>query len=218
MKKSTPNKKSTLVVGNIRLHTPTDARRCAREVNQNLATPIDSRALFARRDLPQFQTSYQQVARLRGRPVALGGSLKHRFGRWKTLVSARRANKVVPVRTKCRYIFYTRYRQHLQPAIELSFALFSSPSPSRARSTTVLSLHLSSSSLPSLPRSPSISLSRRVFCQLLVCGLRSEFFVAHLKSYILLNSSCADKYRTLLLSYTREKCRSKHSGEGCKNF
>lgn len=109
------------------MHTPTDARRCAREVNQNLATPIDSCALFARRDLPQFQTSYQQVARLRGRPVALGGSLKHRFGRWKTLVSARRANKVVPVRTKCRYIFYTRYRQHLQPAIELSFALFYPP-------------------------------------------------------------------------------------------
>lgn len=161
------------------MHTPTDARRCAREVNQNSATPIDSCALFARRDLPQFQTSYQQVARLRGRPVALGGSLKHRFGRWKTLVSARRANKVVPVRTKCRYIFYTRYRQHLQPAIELSFALFPPPpSPSRAQSTTVLLLYLSSSSLPSLPRSPSISFSRRVFCQLLVCGLRSEFFVA----------------------------------------
>lgn len=101
------------------------------------------RVVRARRDLPQFQTSYQQVARLRGRPVALGGSLKHRFSRWKTLVSARRANKVVPVRTKCRYIFYTRYRQHLQPAIELSFALFSPLFVSHAVHTDLL-LYLSS--------------------------------------------------------------------------
>jgi len=37
---------------------------------------IDSCALFAPRDLPQFQTSYQQVARLRGRPVAHGRIFK----------------------------------------------------------------------------------------------------------------------------------------------
>lgn len=199
------------------MHTPTDARRCAREVNQNLATPIDSCALFARRDLPQFQTSYQQVARLRGRPVALGGSLKHRFGRWKTLVSARRANKVVPVRTKCRYIFYTRYRQHLQPAIELSFALFSPLSVSRAvyHCPLALSLFLLSS-FPS-------SLSFRLFletCVLPTVGMwpAVRVFRSTLKSYILLNSSCADKYRTLLLSYTREKCWSKHLGKGSRNF
>lgn len=143
--------KSTLVIENIRLHTSTDVRRCARGVNQNSAPPIDSRALFARRDLPQFQTSYQQVARLRGRPVALGGSLKHRFGRWKTLVSARRANKVVPVRTKCRYIFYTRYRQHLQSAIELSFVLFSPLLVPCAVHTDLL-LYLSSPPSPSLSR------------------------------------------------------------------
>lgn len=54
-------------------------------------------------------------------------SLFNVFDRWKTLVSARRTNKVVPVRTKCRYIFYTRYRQHLAAAIEFSFcSLFSS--------------------------------------------------------------------------------------------
>lgn len=162
------------------MHTLTDVRRCAREVNQNLTSSIDSCALFARRDLPQFQTSYQQVARLRGRPVALGGSLKHRFGRWKTLVSARRANKVVPVRTKCRYIFYTRYRQHLQLAIELSFALFSTLFVSRAVHTDLL-LYFSSSPF-SFSLSPA--LLRRVFCQLLVCGLRSEFR-GTLKSYTL---------------------------------
>lgn len=156
------------MVMEIRLRMPTDARRCTRDVNQNLISPIDSCALFTRWDLPQFQTSYQQVARLRGRPVALGGSLKHRFGRWKTLVSARRANKVVPVRTKCRYIFYTRYRQHLQPAIELSFAFFSPLFVSCAVHTDLL-LYLSS--LPSaLSLSLCISFSRRVFCQLLVCG------------------------------------------------
>jgi len=130
------------------------------------------RVVRARRDLPQFQTSYQQVARLRGRPVALGGSLKHRFSRWKTLVSARRANKVVPVRTKCRYIFYTRYRQHLQPAIELSFALFSPLFVSHA----VITLTSCSISLLSISFSLffflSVSSSRRVFanCWYVACG------------------------------------------------
>jgi len=84
--------------------------------------------------------------------------------RWKTLVSAQRANKVPAVPSGCRYIFYTRYRQHLQPrAIEfplvrvvLSFVLPLGPHPA-----------LSSPSLCLSPR-------ERVFCRLLVCGLRSK--------------------------------------------
>jgi hypothetical protein len=129
---------------------------------------IDSRALAAREDLPHFEMSYQQVARLCGRPVALGGSLKHRFDRWKTLVSARWANKVVPVRTKCRYIFYTRYRKHLQPRSSSLFcSLFASLRP-RA-STEFLALP---------PLSLSLSFLRCVFCRLVVCGLWSKLFVA----------------------------------------
>lgn len=83
-------------------------------------------------------------------PVAHGESFEsaHRFYRWKTLVSARRANKVVPVRTKCRYIFYTRYRQHLQPRSS-SFCSLS------------LCLRLSVRRVCSLARSSSLCLSPR---------------------------------------------------------
>lgn len=89
------------------------------------------------------------------------GSLKHRFDRWKTLVSARRANKVVPVRTKCRYIFYTRYRKHLQPR---SSSLFCSLFVRLSSFRWALAL--------------TLSFLRCVFCRLLVCGLWSKLFVA----------------------------------------
>jgi len=184
----------------IRLCMLTDARRCAHKVNQNLISPIDSCALFARGDLPQFQTSYQQVARLRGRPVALGGSLKHRFGRWKTLVSARRANKVVPVRTKCRYIFYTRYRQHLQPAIELSFALFSPLFVSCAVHTDLLLFSLFLFLFESFSRDVCFA-----NCWYVARKREREFFVVLKYSLTHYLISLTDKYRTLLLSYTRKK-------------
>lgn len=55
---------------------------CVCEAHQKLGSTssrIDSRVLFTRQDLPYFIISgYQQVARLRGRPVALGGFLKLR--------------------------------------------------------------------------------------------------------------------------------------------
>lgn len=174
-----------------------------------------------RRDSPQFQTSYQQVARLRGRPVALGGSLKHRSGRWKTLVNARRANKVVPVRTKCRYIFYTRYRQHLQPAIELSFALFPPP-PFTPRSFCRAVLTSWSISLLSLPSPPllSLSLSRGVcFANswYVACG-RSfswHFKVPHTTEFLLRRQNI-EHFRCRTLA---RKMFSKHSRDkGNENF